>query len=278
MLDKNEETGEVLITTSDAVGEIELYGAEDYVNMVSILDQYCKDNYTATGAKTVRSMTVEDVNKLSYLYEEEKNENSREMVRGGSITEIPIGDPDALAQMFNYGEYGRYAYYSYDTPDELVKDMTINGKIYHGEKVYDNGSIHKFYVYDDNNGNRHIAETNNEGASGYRVPKYENGEATPVFVSFDYYNYQMLSEARYIIGYGNSWLASTRVDTYSDGGASLFYVCLVDDGRVCFDELCYSGGAENGNSSGLRPVVSLSVKSLEFVASDGYGTNCWGLK
>ncbi len=272
VIDKDEATGEVLITTSDAVGNITLSGAKDYIDIAtkgenSKLNTYCRENYSANkGETSVRSMTVEDLNKLCRRYPI-TGENA-----AMSIENLPLDDLDALAQLYG-GEYGRYAYYASNTPYELVVDVTVNGKIYHGRKLSYEGC---FFTYDDENGNTYTVTDVDEyktpiyqaGTGGSEAPEEEKCE--PVLVSWDFYGYKMPDEVKEIIGASNSWLASACVGAFS--GGVLFDVRYVYGERE--GALCYSYNREDGDSRGVNPVVSLSSKLLE----EGSADNTWQLK
>lgn len=263
VIDKDEKTGEILITTSNAVGEkYKLSGAAGYIDIATNqgntgLDTYCRGNYSADKGETnVRSMTLEDIEKLCSTYEITKIEDSSD----------------------NYAYYPRNAESTPNVSGEKNgKEILYIGKE-HGEIGAGNYNDGIFLTYDvkDENGKitTYTATELKVGDGGYKILNPDE----PVLVSYDYYYYEIPNEVKKLIGNEYSWLASVCVDTGEK--YALFLVRSVGDGLVDAVALCDSCKDLSGNYA-VRPVVSLSFKLLEQGSEGGAGAegyNVWKLK
>lgn len=178
ILSVNQSTGEVTITTEDAVNEeFGFAGIKAYMNGKTELNNICKSLYSNNEIGLVaRSMTIEDVNRACGITNYEDLDYNY--------------DTDGIA----YYLTGEIYYY-----DETIK---YNGKIY--TKVNARNENVRFYESDGGG-----ASATDENGFSYRYPTANN----PVYVTNRYYKYPIENLViRDIIGDTNSFLASSYVE------------------------------------------------------------------
>lgn len=250
ILDINKETGELLLTTNGVANLIDtstnektkiiIDGVTGYVNAINELNRICKELYSITYNGKVyeaRSLNVDDINKLEKYDVESKNPN-------------PV----------------RYAYYLGQA--EETPNVEINGKIYIGTKhdIYlTNGNEEpKFYMWDDPTSGKAQFST---GINDYRVPT----KTTPVLVTENAYSYNLSDATKKILGTGESWLASLCTEVNEEYASfDVRHICGMSSSNAGYsddmdaDYACNSNGSEYGNELGIRPVVSISFRLIDF--------------
>ena len=250
IIDIDEDTGKVLITTEGPVNSVTLKGLTGYLYGAEELNRLCDRLYSANGF-TARSMTIEDLDKAT----------------GNSAPANNI----------------RFAWYTSDATDADLKDVTAGGKVYTARRHYamsSKSSKPRFYEWDDENGVTHTAKNEN----GYN----DNISATtPILVSRTWYWYNpgagnaVINE---ILGGDEThrgWLASSSVGLRSDIEYAGFEVRTAYSGNADGYLLYGSAGHVNAPSFGLRPVVSLSSKLLDIADSSKDGQSlgtAWEIK
>ena len=250
IIDIDEDTGKVLITTEGPVNSVTLRGVTGYLYGAEELNRLCDRLYSANGF-TARSMTIEDLDKAT----------------GNSAPANNI----------------RYAWYTSDATDADLKDVTAGGKVYTARR-HQAGlagiTRPRFYEWDDENGVTHTAKDENDYNDNISA-------TTPILVSRTYYWYNpgagnaVINE---ILGGDEThrgWLASSYVALYSVNECAYFDMRTAYSGSADGYGLCNSAGVVAAPSFGLRPVVSLSSKLLDIAdnSKDGqsFGT-AWEIK
>ena len=222
--------GEVLITpASGPVGTLQLSGAKGYDTAVTEIEKKCDDYINSSlgiTASNVRSMTVEDINRVA-------------------------GYTPAASTT-------KYAYFL--NSDSTYSSATVESgytKAKHQSSLYNGWTTPRFYTWD-NVGNP--ATDYDENGIQYAYPT----EGNPVYVTKTYYNYNPSSYNHVsnssitvgsLLGSRYGWLASPCVTAYSAGAD--FYVRRACASVVNTDYLVFSDGYTYSPSYGVRPLVSL---------------------
>ena len=222
-LDKN---NSLLITTSEPVGLLYLYGKKSYANGPSIVNNICKKLYSNSTYGKARSMTIEDVNRAVNWTD------TRGMVwptGGGTPYKVNAGTKFGDVELTT-GD-GKMKSADWDaiknnnqTPEEgkALTDYEINGYYY---------MVEDHYLVDATN----TSSTNNPITSIEESVVFGSSSNMKVY-----------------------WLASCGVRASGYNSFAGFGPGYVRDGTVCLhNRTFHSNGSENGDGFGLRPVVPL---------------------
>ena len=258
ILNIDEETGKVLITTQGSVNNVTLSGATGYLFGVNELHRLCEKLYSNIDKGLVaKSMKIEDLNK-----------------------ECDYTPPTEDEQWW-YPADARYAWYPADTPDtELKNVVATNGKVYtaqkHAASLATGASKPRFYTWDDTNGVTHTATNEND----YKELKSAD---EPILTSSTYYDYEpgagnaVISS---ILGANRGWLASSMVFLFPHNDMVLFGMRYANSSYITGSYMCFSTTKTQATAYGLRPVVQFSAKLL--VLSDttktGSESASWEIK
>ena len=252
ILNVDESTGKVMLTTDGYVNNVAIKGVTGFLNGASELNRLCEKLYSNTDKGIIaRSMTIEDLDK--------------------ACRHVPTINLE------------RYAWYPGDTSDADLKDVLAGGYLYTAKKHTDSfgGGVEypRFYNWDDKNGVTHQSTSEND-----YVELKSKKEPILTTRTMDWYN---PSDTSTVIGdmlkgdeMNRGWLASQYVtfiaNTYVGYGLRTAYTTYVYD-----HALFYSNGVADRHSYGLRPVVSISAKLLEVsdTSTDGASAStAWNIK
>ena len=229
------QNGEVIITPEfGGVGSLTLSGADDYANAVDILDKECqKYTNSALGitANDIRSMTVEDINRVTgYIPETTSTRNAYYLNGDDAYT------AGTIANVSNGKTYNKKQHYS---------------------GLYNGWTEPRFYTWD---ANPNTSVSGDENGNQYAYPT----EGNPVYVTHDYYWYDP-SEYTHkknssvnvgsLLGLNWGWLASPCVDAYER--YAIFYVRNAYSDGVNASYMVGSDGDSDSGAGGVRPLVFL---------------------
>ena len=253
ILNIDESTGKIMLTTDGYVNKVTLKGATGYLYGANELHRLCQSLYSnADKGITARSMTIEDLDKACGY----------------------IPPTDLL----------RYAWYPVDTSDADLKDVVAGGNTYMAEKHRGDLAVGveypRFYNWDDKNGITH--QSINE--SDYIELKSKD---EPALVTQTMYWYDP-SSVNAIIGdilkgddTNRGWLASPYVDLSYEYAIAYYGLRTTYASCVVTGNPVYSTGYVNVPSYGLRPLIQLSAKSLNVTntLTDGSSVSkAWNIK
>ena len=258
ILNIDEETGKVMLTTEGHVNKVTLKGATAYFNGASELHRLCEKLYSSTTKGIfARSMIIEDLDKASSV--------------------IPPKESEFL----------RFAWYPADTADSDLKDVVIGEYTYKAKKhtasLAAGVEYPRFYNWDDKNGVTHQS-TNEED---YVELKSKD---EPVLITQTMYWYDDI-DVDAIIGdilkgdaTNRGWLASPYVystSAYANVGYGLRATYATDSTYVHGNNSASSTVIMHAPSYGLRPVIQLSANLLDISNSltDGSSAStAWNIK
>ena len=247
ILDIDEKTGKVMITTESPVNEVTLRGATGYLYGANELHRLCEELYSNTDKKlTAKSITMEILNNICNYSSPVRNEGC--------------------------------AWYLMGTPDEELKDVVTNGKKYNAIKHRSDGYV-RFYSWDDSKGVRHIANN----AEDYLELSDEN---EPVLVTRRAVYTYSPSERNSAIGNVLSkdlvaWTASTYEHLVIDYLYVSFGLTTVSANLVFPHATCISTGNTLTYTHGMYPVVSFNANMLNIAntSTDGASVStAWNIK
>ena len=252
ILNIDESTGKIMLTTDGYVNKVTLKGATGYLYGANELHRLCQSLYSnADKGITARSMTIEDLDKA-----------------------CGYTPPTDLL---------RYAWYPADTPDADLKDVVAGGHTYtamkHSASLIGEIKYPRFYNWDDKNGVTH--QSTNE--KDYIELKSKD---EPVLITQTMYWYDP-SSVNAIIGdilkgddMNRGWLASPYVDLSYEYAIAYYGLRTTYASCVVTGNPVYSTGYVNLPSYGLRPLIQLSAKSLDInnISTDGTSSKAWNIK
>ena len=250
ILSIDEDTGKILITTEESVNKLSLKGEKGYINGVNQINEICQKLYSKNSL-IAKSMTIEDLNFAANM--------------------IPS----------NYENYR--AWYFSDVNNNILSDIEIGERIYKAKKHrndFSNGlKSPRFYAWDDEKGNTHIAESENDY-------KTINSDTEYVLMTSTYYSYNpgykngIINEILKDTENNRSWLASICNTFYDEGELASFGLRSVYSGNIGRDYLYTTTGYISFNSLGLRPVVSFNINRLDISDTTKNGTESapWEIK
>ncbi len=253
ILNIDESTGNIMLTTDGHVNKVTIKGSTGFLNGAGELNRICEKLYSnASKGITARSMTVEDLNKACGY----------------------IPSTNLL----------RYAWYPADTADSDLKDVVAGGHTYtakkHTANLASGVEYPRFYNWDDKNGVTHQATSETD----YIELKSKD---EPVLVTQTMYWYNP-SAADATIGdilkgdeNDRGWLASPDVFFHSADACAYYGLRTAFTFNVYGRSSLSSLGGVGAPSWGLRPVVSISAKLLDIsnVSTDGSSASAaWNIK
>ena len=250
ILSIDDESGQVMITTEGTVNSLRLSGATGYLYGANELHRLCKNLYS-NGNKniTVRSMTIEDLNKACNYTPAKRSEY--------------------------------IAWYSMDTEDDDLKDIIAGNHIYIAKKhiaiLAQGVKYPRFYNWDDENGIMHqsIDENDYVELSGKNAFVLITTEGAYI------YNPSKISE---IIGdilqESAGWLATSYITPGKDDEC-VYGMRHVRASEVYVNRSTDSKGNKNSPQYGLRPVIFMSANLLDVsnTSTDGsFASTAWNIK
>ncbi len=236
------ENGNLLIISASPVDYFRLgdysnlaISQESYVNSINSLNSLCEIYGTGEGAVGVRSVNIEDINRLT-KYIPENNQNSTINSHLNNIT--------------FYWDESTYPYYT--------STNGASGNL--------SASHLKFIWYDGNNWNSVDKDVSSSEEQKVKVTSITN-------TSYNYQlsdsSLKDVNDNIYNMINVNSWLATHAVET-SDYwvGYGLF---AINEGRITDLSCVYSNGGVNSYQEGVRAVVMISGNAtLEGTSDDGW--------
>ncbi len=249
IMDINSETGKVMITTEGTVNSLTLVGELGFLHGSNELNRLCEKLYSNVEKNIVsRNMSVEDVYKLC----------------GYAPTIIR-----------------RVAWYSYDTDDSNLLDVKVGDKMYIAKKhanSFENGVTRpRFYVWDDVQGNTHIASSEGD----YVELKDKN---IPVLMSaklVENFNPSSFNpQFGEILGEGSGFVTGLRYGLPCEDHGH-FDMHFVKATQLEWAFLCNTDGHTSAARYGLRPIIELSTKLLDITNTSTDGTSfskAWNIK
>lgn len=239
--------GEVLLMSTADVGTVELYGADDYYNNVGIgkINAACSAYAGGNGALSVRSINVEDVNRIT----------------GYDPTNQINGKVYGAGQVY---EYGNVVTYTLGADGDTVT-VTVEGK----------PDLKSTFSLNDDYGGPFYKP---DGTTLKAGESYEAEQNTHYYYQASKYLTNTTKDPAYAMLFRNEantsnvsyWLGSSYV--YAHPYNAFFGVRLVYDGNVGHNDLWSSGSGDHGSRScGVRAVVSLKSDVI-FTPN---GANSW---
>ena len=249
VLDVNEETNEILLISADIVttestdnGYFYLRGQTGYEWGIKELNDICAIYGKGKGASEARSITIEDINKITGYDPELKPYNDGTISEyGNEITytknESYISYQDTLNdEKGNFGNSDTMFRY-YDEENSIWKTLTVR------ESKKLKSTAYQYYP--------NTLTTNSTGDT--------------LGIAIDSIEYEMLFSRTSDMQY--YWLASLY--TYTDSSSAYFGLRCVYNGGISNDgDLAYSYGYASNTDCGVRPVVSLK-NSVNILGSAG---------
>ena len=250
ILSIDNETGKVMVTTEGPVNSLRLSGATGYLYGANELHRLCQNLYSNENKNiTVRSMTIEDLNKACNYTPTEKIEY--------------------------------IAWYSVDTEDEDLKNIIVGNHIYTAKKHIANlaqGIKYPiFYNWDDKKGIRHQSIDENDyielsKKNTFVLIRAESGVS---------YNPSKISEiVGDILQEGAGWLATSYITTGKDECIA-YGIRHVRASEIYVNRSTDSKGNKNSPQYGLRPVIFISASLLDIsnTSTDGSSAStAWNIK
>ena len=239
--------GEVLLMSTNDVGTVELYGADDYYNNVGIgkINDACSAYAGGEGASSVRTINVDDVNRIT----------------GYDPTKQIDGKAYGAGEVYEYGNKVTYTLGS----DGDTLSYKVEGKPELDGSVKLSEGPGVFYKPDGTQlkaGESYEADQNTYYY--YQASKYLTNTTNDPAYAMLFRNEANTSNVSY-------WLGSS----YAYAGASIAYfgVRCVDLGGVYDYDLWGSDYGDYGNSCGVRAVVSLK-SDITYTPN---GANSWNI-
>ena len=249
ILNIDESTGKIMLTTGGYVNKVTLKGATGYLYGANELHRLCQSLYSnADKGITARSMTIEDLNKA-----------------------CGYTPPTDLL---------RYAWYPSDTADADLKDVVAGGHVYTAKKHQAdlvNGVGHpRFYNWDDKNGVTH--QSTNE--TDYIELKSKDEPALVTQIVYSYRTNATIGDVLKGDTDNKGWLASQYVSLISEPASVQYGLFNCFNGSTGTRSLFSSYGGRVIPSDGLRPLIQLSAKSLDMTSAstDGTSSKAWNIK
>ncbi len=259
VLGVDENAGEILLVSEEFIGPdsggreengrtyYNLRGQAGYVNGKSELDTISKLYGQGKGVSRARSITVDDINKIT----------GYDPTNTGSGSAYGAG---------NINEYGNEVTYTKSSGSGYIQYRGSNGLS--GTTTYT-----RFIYYDEGSGEWKALESGESVTLDSRAYYYypntltTNSRGTTVGIEINSTEYEMLfiNSINSTIGC-RYWLAFPYTYTYS--GDVRFGLHNVTDGRVYVSNLCNSDEVIYGGYSGVRPVVSLN-SNINISGGDG---------
>mgnify|MGYP004684843567 FL=1 len=253
ILNIDESTGKIMLTTDGYVNNVAIKGVTGFLNGASELNRLCEKMYSNIDKGIIaRSMTIEDL--------------------------------DKVCEYISSTELLRYAWYPSDTAEADLKDVVAGGHVYTAKKhqaALVNGVGHpRFYNWDDKNGVTHQSTSETD----YIELKSKD---QPVLITQILCWYRP-SNSNAIIGdilkgdaENNGWLASQYVSLHFEPASVQYglFTCYASSND--YHNLFSSYGGIATSSSGLRPVVSVSAKLLDVNDTSTNGlsaSTAWNIK
>ena len=252
ILNIDESTGKIMLTTDGHVNNVTIKGAIGFVNGASELNRICEKLYSNT-EKGIRakSMAIEDLDRAC-----------------GYIPSTYLL---------------RYAWYPADTTDSDLKDVVAGGYTYtakkHTASLASGVEYLRFYNWDDKNGVTHKSTSETD-----YIKLKSKDEPVLITRTMYWYNPSGVNATIGDILKGDAdnrgWLASPCVALNSEyAGASYglraVYTTLVHESYSVF-----STGNVSTPSWGLRPVISFNINRLDISDTTKTGTESapWEIK
>ena len=249
ILNIDESTGKIMLTTDGYVNKVTLKGATGYLYGANELHRLCQSLYSnADKGITARSMTIEDLDKAC-----------------GYIPTTNLI---------------RYAWYPSDTADADLKDVVAGGHVYTAKKHQAdlvNGVGHpRFYNWDDKNGVTH--QSTNE--KDYVELKSKDEPALVTQIVYSYRTNATIGDVLKGDTDNKGWLASQYVSLISEPASVQYGLFNCFNGSTGTRSLFSSYGGRVIPSDGLRPLIQLSAKSLDMTSAstDGTFSKAWNIK
>lgn len=169
----------------------------------------------------------------------------------------------------------RFAWYPADTPENELKDISIDGKKYiarkHQSAVTEDINFPRFYNWDDEDGVTHVSKDENDYIE---LKSYDKPVLTSKTESW--YNPSERNETVSNILNGNeeyrSWLVDRRLALYNDKYIACFDIYTVCSNSVDGTFLYASSGWKDERVHGLRPVISFNINRLDISDTTKTGT------
>ena len=253
ILDIDESTGNIMLTTDGHVNSVTMRGAISYFNGASELNRICEKLYSnTTKGITARSMTIEDLDKAC-----------------GYIPSTNLI---------------RYAWYPADTADSDLKDVVAGEYTYtakkHTARLVSGVEYPRFYKWDDENGVTHKSTSETD----YIELKLKD---KPILITQTMYWYipsgvnATIEDILKGDENNRSWLASQTIGLYSESTCTYYGLRTAYASGVYDCNLLNSSGNVYAPSWGLRPVVSVSAKLLDTLNASTNGSStskAWNIK
>ena len=268
------ENAGVVSTDSDTVvyasSYLKLKGRAGYQNAEEEINRICSLYGKGTNALGARSITVEDINKITGY-----NPNA-EGIKNPTEEQIASGNKYGKNQLYQYGNKVTYEWDGIDAKPKYTSSV-VSGKLsqshnwstFKGFSWFDGKAWQKSDYEEGKTGK--ICELTSNHYSYYPETLTRENTDAKNGISTDSEEWDLLFNHANFGDRTNEyyWLASRCVATYSN--YANFYVRFVDSGYVASYSLAYSHGREVRRGMGLRPVVSL--KSDIQLEKDG--NNVW---
>ena len=253
ILNIDESTGKVMLTTDGHVNKVTLRGAIGFINGASELNRICEKLYSNTAKGiTARSMTIEDLDKACGY----------------------IPSTDLL----------RYAWYPANTADSDLKDVVAGGHTYTAKKhradLASGVEYPRFYNWDDKNGVTHKSTSETD-----YIELKSKDEPLLITQTMYWYNPSSVNATIEDILKGDEnnrgWLASQFITLGSEYANAYYGVRTTYTTTVEVYASVNSAGGVSSPSYGLRPVISISAKLLDIsnISTDGSSASkAWNIK
>ena len=249
ILNIDESTGKIMLTTDGYVNKVTLKGATGYLYGANELHRLCQSLYSnADKGITARSMTIEDLDKAC-----------------GYIPTTNLI---------------RYAWYPSDTAEADLKDIVAGGYTYTAKKHIASlrGGIKypRFYNWDDKNGVTH--QSTNE--ADYIELKSKEESALVTQIVYSYRTNATIGDVLKGDTDNKGWLASQYVSLISEPASVQYGLFNCFNSSTSTRSLFSSYGGMVTPSDGLRPLIQLSAKSLDMTnaLTDGTSSKAWNIK
>ena len=252
------DSGNLKLISSDNVQELTLTGQEGYTTGINELNRISKEYGYGKGATLARSITVEDINRIT----------------GYNPNNEGVYDPEQTGSGNKYGqgklwEYGNEVIYYWDGDEYPTYEYTENDGTLKTESL--SYSHSKAFYYNDTYSPKPTSVNSRQLITTLKISYYYYTGSRYISTSSNTYKVVFKNEEN-SSNRNTYWCASSFIGTDINGAA--FGMRYVSSGEVYRHNLFYSHGGAYSSAYGVCPVVVLDVDTKLSEVSNGV----WNIK